>query len=296
MMKKKYKDILNKTIIYYILILVGFVFLYPIIYMLSYSLMDIDDLVNPLVKWIPTKLYLGNYEVAIKVLDYIPSLLKTIFVVLVPSVIQTISASLVGYGLSRFQFKGSKIILFLVIATFVIPPQVTMIPQFLMYKDLGLIGSIFAYILPATFAQGIRSSIFILIFYQFFKMLPKSLEEAAKIDGANTFTIFYKIAVPSAFPAYIVSFLFSFVWYWNETTLAALYFGNNYKILLLNLQNFSATYKNLYSMSITQTGKNLNEAITMSGTLLSILPLLIFYFIFQRWFVESVDRTGITGE
>ena len=143
MMKKKYKDILNKTIIYYILILVGFVFLYPIIYMLSYSLMDIDDLVNPLVKWIPTKLYLGNYEVAIKVLDYIPSLLKTIFVVLVPSVIQTISASLVGYGLSRFQFKGSKIILFLVIATFVIPPQVTMIPQFLMYKDLVPVLSVF---------------------------------------------------------------------------------------------------------------------------------------------------------
>ena len=97
-------------------------------------------------------------------------------------------------------------------------------------------------------------------------------------------------------PAYIVSFIFSFVWYWNETTLSALYFGNKIKTLTLGLQNFAATYQNVYSMSVTQGGKNLNEAISMAGTLISILPLLIFYFIFQRWFVQSIDKTGITGE
>lgn len=100
-----------------------------------------------------------------------------------------------------------------------------------------------------------------------------------------------------AVPAYIISFLFSFVWYWNETTLAAIYFGDKIKTLLLQLQNFSVLYEKMHPVtSNTQTGKSLNEAITMAGTLLNILPLLLIYFFTQRWFVESVDRTGITGE
>ncbi|WGS64619.1 carbohydrate ABC transporter permease [Marinitoga aeolica] len=293
---RKIKEFISKALLYFLLILIGFVFLYPIFYMISYSFMDTEDLVNPFVKWIPTKLYLENYKSALNVLNYKTSLISSIYVALIPSLLQIIFCSVTGYGLARFDFKGKKIILFLIIATFIIPSQVTMIPQFLMYKDLNLIGSLYSFILPAIFSQGLRSSIFILIFYQFFKMFPKSLEEAAKIDGANYLTIFLRIAVPSALPAYLVSFIFSFVWYWNESTLSALYFGNKIKTLTLGLQNFTATYQNIYSSSITQTGKSINEAINMAGTLLTILPLLIFYFVFQRWFVESVDRTGITGE
>jgi multiple sugar transport system permease protein len=293
---RKIKEFISKALLYFLLILIGFVFLYPIFYMISYSFMDPEDLVNPFVKWIPTKLYLENYKSALNVLNYKTSLISSIYVALIPSLLQIIFCSITGYGLARFDFKGKKMILFLIIATFIIPSQVTMIPQFLMYKDLNLIGSLYSFILPAIFSQGLRSSIFILIFYQFFKMFPKSLEEAAKIDGANYLTIFLRIAVPSALPAYLVSFIFSFVWYWNESTLSALYFGNKIKTLTLGLQNFTATYQNIYSTSITQAGKSINEAINMAGTLLTILPLLIFYFVFQRWFVESVDRTGITGE
>jgi len=293
---RKIKEFISKALLYFLLILIGFVFLYPIFYMISYSFMDTEDLVNPFVKWIPTKLYLENYKSALNVLNYKTSLISSIYVALIPSLLQIIFCSITGYGLARFDFKGKKMILFLIIATFIIPSQVTMIPQFLMYKDLNLIGSLYSFILPAIFSQGLRSSIFILIFYQFFKMFPKSLEEAAKIDGANYLTIFLRIAVPSALPAYLVSFIFSFVWYWNESTLSALYFGNKIKTLTLGLQNFTATYQNIYSTSITQAGKSINEAINMAGTLLTILPLLIFYFVFQRWFVESVDRTGITGE
>ncbi|HOO75365.1 MAG TPA: carbohydrate ABC transporter permease [Tepiditoga sp.] len=293
---KKMRNIFSKIMIYFLLIIIGFVFIYPIIYMVSYSFMDSSDLVNPFVKWIPSGFFTDNYKKAVEVLDYFPTLIKSVYVNIIPSFLQAVFCSLTGYGLARFDFKGKKLILGLIIATFVIPAQVTMIPQFLMYKDLNLIGSIYSYIIPAVFSQGLKSSIFILIFFQFFKMLPKSLEEAAKLDGAGFLTIFFKIAVPSAIPAYIVSFIFSFVWYWNETTLSALYFGNKIKTLTLGLQNFAATYQNIYPVTSGQTGKTINEAINMSGTLLTILPLLVFYFIFQKWFVESVDRTGITGE
>lgn len=289
--------IAQKILIYFLLILIGFVFLYPLFYMITYSLMDESDLVNPLIKWIPTKLYFGNYKEASEVLSFIPTLMKTLYVTVLPAAIQTIAASIIGYGFARFKFPGKNILFMLVLATFIIPPQVTMIPQFLMYKQLNLLGSVLAYILPAIFGQGIKSAIFIFIFYQFYSMVPKSLEEAAQIDGAGALKIFITIAVPMAVPAYIISFLFSFVWYWNETTLAALYFGDNIKTLLLQLQNFSVMYEKLHPVAqASETGKNINEAINMAGTLLNILPLLLVYFFTQRWFVESIDRTGITGE
>lgn len=288
--------VLHYILVYTLLISVGFVFLYPIFYMISYSLKGVDDLVNPLVNWIPTKFYLGNYKQALTVLDFKNTLLQTIYVSILPAIIQSIAASLIGYGFARFEFKGKKILFFLVIATFVIPPQITMIPQFLMFKKIGLLGNILVYILPALFGQGIRSAIFILIFYQFFRMIPKSLEEAAEVDGAGSIKIFFKIAIPIALPAYIISFLFSFVWYWNETYLASMYFGDAIQTLPLQLQKFSAAFAKMFPGGATESGLSVNESIKMAGTFLNIVPLLIVYFITQRWFVEGVDRSGITGE
>lgn len=286
-----------KGINYFLLILFGFVFLYPLFFMVTYSFMDTPDLINPLVKWIPTKLYLDNFVQAAKVLNFFPTLFKTIFVSFVPALVQMFSTAVIGYGFARFRFPGKTLLFGLVLATFIIPPQITMIPQFLMYKDLQLIGSIFAYILPALFGQGLKSGLFILIFYQFFRTIPKSLEEAAQIDGAGHLRIFFTISVPMAVPAFIITFLFSMVWYWNETTLAVLYFGDQLTTLPLELQKFAVTYQKLFPIDPhSQTGKSINEAINMAGTFLNMLPLLIVYFFTQRWFVESIERTGITGE
>ncbi len=296
-LNRKVKTAAGMASVYFTLLLIGFVFIYPVIYIISYSFMDTEDLVNPLVRWLPTKLYIGNFSEAASVLDFSATLIKTLIVTVLPSILQTISASIVGYGFSRFRFPGKKIMLAALLATFIIPPQVTMIPQFLMFRDLKLLETIWAFILPATFTQGIRSAIFVLIFYQFFNMLPRSLEEAAKIDGASTFRIFYRIAVPSATPAYIIAFLFSLVWYWNETTLTALYLGEKWATLPLKLQYFAVTFRRLYPADpYSVVGKNLNEAIVMAGTFLTLIPLLMIYFFTQSWFVESIDRTGITGE
>lgn len=295
--EKRTKKAFEIASVYFMLLLIGFVFVYPIIYMISYSFMDTSDLVNPLVKWIPTKLYTGNYRDAVKVLDYVKTLTQTIIISTIPAFLQTISASVVGYGFSRFSFPGKNILFAIAVATFILPPQVTMIPQFLMFKDLNLLGTLWSLIIPATFSQGIRSAIFIVIFYQFFNMFPKSLEEAAKIDGASTITIFARIVAPSAIPAYLISFLFSLVWYWNDTVITALYLGEKWTTLPLQLQRFEDMFRRLYmAVPGMTTGRTLNEAIVMAGTLLTILPLILIYFIAQDWFVESIDRTGITGE
>ncbi|XZF77873.1 carbohydrate ABC transporter permease [Bacillus sp. AL-1R] len=288
--------LLIKILMYALLIGIGFVYLYPILYMLSYSFKDINDLLNSLVNWIPTKLYTDNYKRAFDVLDYWPILLQTIYVTVLPSILQAFIASIIGYGFARFQFKGKNILFILVLATFVIPPQVTVIPRYILFNKIHILDSITAYVLPAIFGQGLNSAIFILIFYQIFRSIPKSLEEAAQLDGAGHFKIFFKIAIPMASAGYIISFLFSLVWYWNETYLASIYFGEKLSTLPLQLQKFVATYSKLFPAQGGASGTSINEGIELAGTLLTIIPLLVIYFITQRWFVESVDRSGITGE
>jgi multiple sugar transport system permease protein len=289
--------LLLKSFVYILLIGIGFVYLYPLLYMGSYSLKSLDDILNPLVNWIPTQLYFDNYSKANQVLSFLPTLIETLYVTALPAVVQTVVASIIGYGFARFEFPFKKTLLVFVLATFIIPPQLTMIPRYVFFNELGFLGNIQSFLLPALLGQGLNSAIFILIFYQFFRMIPKSLEEAAQLDGAGFLRVFFVIAIPMAVPAFIISFLFSFVWYWNETYLAALYFGNELTTLPLELNKFVATYQKLYSAGGGEaTGDSINEGIRMAGTMLTILPLLVVYFLTQKWFVEGIDRSGITGE
>lgn len=291
------EGIVFKIGVYLLLTLIGFVYLYPLFYMITYSFMNTDDLINPLVTYIPSGLFWDNFERAAAVMSYWNTLWKNMAVSFVPALVQTVSAALIGYGFARFRIPGRSLLFALVLTTFIIPPQITMIPQFLMFKDLGMIGSIFSYLVPAALGQGFKSGLFILIFYQFFRAIPRALEEAASIDGAGAYRIFARICVPMAVPAFIISFLFSMVWYWNETLLAALYLGKELTTLPLELQNFAVTYQKLFPVDPNaQTGRSLNEAINMAGTFLNIIPLLLVYFLTQRWFVESIERSGITGE
>lgn len=284
------------VLLYLLLIAIGFVYLYPLLFMFVTSIKSPSDLLNPMVQWIPTELYTGNYEKAYRVLDYPAKLASSIIISLVPSIFQTIVCSLVGYGLARYRFWGKNLIFALILATFIIPAQNTVIPQMLTYREYGLLGNIFALILPAIMGQGYKSAIFILIFYQTFLSLPKVLEEAAKLDGASSLKIFTSIALPAAIPSYIISIIFSTVWYWNETYLTVIFLEGGIQSLPMQLSKFVQAYENLYPPGTVNIFDRLNEAVKLSGTFLNILPLLVLYFLLQKWFVESVERTGIAGE
>lgn len=289
----------KQIVVYGLLICIGFVYLYPILYMFSYSFMNRDDLLDSSVKWIPSTFYLQNYIDAAKSMSFWSSLLKGILIAGLPTLCNVLICMLVGYGFARFEFKGKKILMALLIFSYILPSQVTMIPTYVLYNNTGILGTIWAFVLPAVFGNGLNAPIFILIFYQFFKQVPKVLIEAAQIDGAGYLKSFIKIAVPSAAPAILTVFLFSFVWYWNESYLTELYVqGLSTKSIWVNLvvqlKNFDASFNTLATTGDTAT--SLNECVRMAATALSILPLLIMYFFLQRHFVESIDRTGITGE
>jgi multiple sugar transport system permease protein len=295
---------LVQIVVYVLLICIGFVYLYPLLYMFITSMKSLSDILDSSVRWIPTKFYINNYRQAFMVLKFRSTMMSSLYISLVPTLCQVFTSSLVGYGFARYNFKGKKILMALMIFTFVMPPQITMMPTYVLFTELKLIGTIGAFLYPALLGQGIRSAIFILIFYSFYKQTPKALYEAAQIDGAGHIACYLKIAIPTAVPAIIVAFLFSFVWYWNETYLVSLYLaspGMAGRTTLTNIQialrQFEASYNTIYPVTQNANGPNrINEAIEMAGTIISILPLLITYFFFQKHFVESVDRTGITGE
>ncbi len=301
----KDKEGVGKQIFVYILLIaIGFIYLYPVLYMISKSFMNLNDLLDSSINWIPSSFYTNNYVQAFKAMDYWKTLKDSVIMAGVPTLINLVVCALVGYGFARYDFKGKKLLMGLLIFSFILPPQATMMPTYVFYTEIGLVNSLKAFIVPALLGQGIKSQIYILIFFNFFRQIPQVLIEAAKIDGAGHLKSFFKIAVPSAAPAILVVFLFSIVWYWNESYLTQLYvvgaFTSNADIyhwssLIVSLKNFESSYAD--ARAVAGSGMvDINESIKMAGTMLSILPLLIMYLILQRRFVESVDRTGITGE
>ena len=292
--------LIKSVAIYGLLICIGFIYLYPILYMVSASFMTLDDLLDSSIRWIPSSVNLDNYRQAGQSMDYWHSLLQSLLIAGVPTLCTLASCALTGYGLARFRFRGRGLIIGLIIVTFVLPSQITMIPTYSMYARMKILNKVWAFIIPSMLAQGLNAPIFIMIFWQFFRTVPQSLVEAAKIDGAGNFKSFFSIALPSAGPAFITVALFSFVWYWNEFYLTQLFVHGvlveeGLTTLIIQVQKFSDNYST-YASTAQSGATSLNESIRMAGTLIAVLPLMILYFVLQRHFVESIDRTGITGE
>ncbi len=294
------KDGVGKMIVVYgLLICIGFVYLYPILYMISTSFMDRNDLLDTSVKWLPSSLYLQNYIDAAKSMEFWKTFGKGIVIAALPTICNVVICMMVGYGFARYNFKGKKLMMALLIFVYILPSQVTMIPTYVLFNKFKILGTLWTFILPALFGNGLNAPIFILIFYQFFKQVPKVLMEAASIDGAGHLKTFFRIAVPSAVPAIVTVVLFSFVWYWNESYLTELYVQglttkSIWTNLVIKLKDFDMSFNTRASVGDTAT--SLNESVRMAATSLSIIPLFVMYLILQRQFVESIDRAGITGE
>lgn len=282
-----------KAVIYILLISFSYIYIYPLLFMFVNSFMGGTDLINDGVKWIPNKIYITNYKQAWKVLEINKSFFETTFYVIKVSVLITFTSAITGYGFARFNFPLKKTLFVLMLATFILPTQITMASTMIIMRNLGIISTQKAMTIPAFFGQGINSAIYILIFYQFFKTIPLVLAESAEIDGASEFKIFRSIFLPLAIPSIVVVFLFAFVWYWNETYLTGLMAGSNLT-LPLKILTFKSSYEALYPPGSSNAA--FNEAVVLAANMLVILPLLIIYFIGQKQFTESIDRTGITGE
>ena len=159
---------LASAVVYILLISIGFVYLYPVLYMISNSFKDVNDIVNPAVSWVPTQFYLDNFTRSFKVLNYFKVLLKSLPVTLLPALLQTGICSVIGYGFAKFEFKGKFLVLILVILAFIIPSQIYMIPKYGLYFNMGFFDKgkesmqFLTIALPALLGQGFNSISYIL--------------------------------------------------------------------------------------------------------------------------------------
>lgn len=296
----------------FVLIGLAFILVYPLLYMVSMSFRDVVDLYDPSVVWIPRNYSIQAIQGALKAMNYWEALYNTITIDVVSSLIQVAICAIVGYGFARFKFKGRGIAFAAVIMTIIVPIQTILIPLYINYRFFSVFGILDVYsliigksvsvnllnqpmvfYLPAIFGMGIRSGFYIFMYRQFFRGLPKELEEAAWIDGCGKFKTFYKVMLPNAKSIIITIFLFSLVWYWND------YF--NTSMFLSKVPTISTQLSLIRSDGMANLGFNTRgDELAMTtyiqaGCLISIIPMLILYMFTQRQFTESIERAGIVG-
>ena len=211
------------------------------------------------------------------------------------------TCAITAYGFSRFEFKEKNVLFGLVIVTIAVPATLLMIPQYVAFYNfdplmlvtmvnkifgtninVNLINTGFTMWLPSLFAVGLRSGVFIFIYRQFFKGLPKEFEEAAYVDGANSVVAFLRVIIPSSKVAITTVLVFSLVWHWNEYYTAGVFLMEDNRPLSVMLGSISS--------SLT-----LPSGTRMAAALIFVLPILVVYLILQKQFIKSIDKVGIVG-
>lgn len=295
-----------------ILLAIGFVILYPLLYMVSTSLRSRASFMNSVRVWLPEKLdALTNYRVALKALHYKDGLISSLKYEIVSAVLEIISCAVAAYGFARFKFPFKKMFTAMLFLTILIPDTMIIIPRVVNNSQLDFLGILalfnkltgidlrpnvlntgLTFWLPSLLAAGLRSGILIFIYIQFFKGLPAELEEAAWMDGAGPIRTFIRIALPSSGVVILTVTVFSLIWHWNDYLLCAMYLSDDYPL---------AMSLNMLPTALTTMGYYLNPetpetlAFQMAGCVLFVTPMLVVYMILQRRFIESIDRVGITG-
>ena len=293
-----------RLILYLLLIDLGFVYFLPMAFMILTSFKSPLDMENPTVVWLPTGMFWPNFAFAWQQLDYPAALARTVAFVMLAVAGQVISTAWVGYGFARYskRFKWVEILFLLAIFTFLVPDETIIVSQFLNYKLLHWLNTYYPMWVPEWFGQGLRGAFFVFIFRQAFLALPFELEEAARVDGASALGVFWRVMLPLVRPSIAVAFVFSVVWHWNDTFRPSNYLMQKpglwpLSLELLQFKNDILTQNNALASSQAFQQASLLTANSvgaiMAGSVLTVLPPLIFYILIQRTFVQGVERTGL---
>ena len=281
----------------------GFVILYPLIYMVSCAFRERADMTDPTVMWIPRHFTLNIIRETMTAMDFWNTLKTTLVLNIGCSLVQVASCALTGYGFARFKFRFKGLLFGIVIMMILVPPQVIALPLYTQFRYFGirglftvnLIDTMWTMYLPAITGNGIRSGLMILIFRQFFRGLPKELEDAAYIDGCGPLKTFIRVMIPNAGSAFLTVFLFSVVWYWNDYYVSSTFFVNT-STLARMLTNLDTELKlRLFNSATVEISPREQIVWKEAGCLLSITPILVLYVCLQKYFTEGIARSGITG-
>ncbi|MEG1195261.1 MAG: carbohydrate ABC transporter permease [Clostridia bacterium] len=278
-MNAQVKQRVSRMLTHIVLIILGACFVLPFFWMLSTALKSDEQLLLSPPVWIPSPLVWNNF---VKATEYIPffSYMGNSAIVAVLDVLGTVLVCpLIAYGLSRLEWKGRDTLFFITIAVMMIPTEVTMVPSFILFSKLNLVGSYIPLFIQSFFGRPFM----IFLLRQFFMNLPHDLEDAARIDGASELRIYAKIILPLVVPGILTVGLFRFMNSWNDFIGPLLYLNKEKMYTLpIGLQMFTTQYKTEW-------------ALLMAAALLTTLPVVLIYFFVQKRFIEGITFSGIKG-
>lgn len=284
----------------------SFVILYPILYMISTSIRPQAEMNDPSVMWIPKSIRFENFVEIWNAIEYPKTLWQTLVLNIVSSILQVGTCALTGYGFARFKFKGKNLLFGIVLLQIIVPTQIILIPQYMQFRyfdifglfngllgdSICLVDTNWAMYIPAFFCNGIRAGLFIYLFRQFFRGLPKELEDAAYLDGCGPFKTFVSVMVPNAASSFLTVFIFSIVWYWNDYYVSSMYFtdGNTISLKINGVAS-------IISMYLHNEIRNAADFVVWmeAGCLLAIAPIVIMYVFLQKYFTEGIERAGLAN-
>ena len=288
-----------------VIIGICYVILGPIIGIISSAFFSDADAYNPMVYLLPQDPTLERFKLAILRLDYWKTAGKSRLYSLSLMAIQVLVCSMVGYGFARYSFPLKKLLFGCVVVMIVIPAHTIMLPiyvTFAKFDPLGIVSLLTGssknllsspvpmYIMTAL-GCGLRSGLYIYIFNQFFRGLPKEIEEAAFVDGAGTWYTYFRIMLVNAVPSVITVAIFSMVWQYNDTFYAKLFLIDPDIVISKKITSLQSTISNLDKV----LDPTISQLYVYAGILLVILPIVIIYVALQKYFIEGVERSGIVG-
>lgn len=282
-MKTSYKnsaDIIRNIFLYIFLILASIACILPLLWMVSTSLKSGNVIFDIPPRWLPDGLHWENYVKAVTDIDFFRYFLNTSFITFFRVFAEVFVSAFVAFGFAKFDFPGKNFLFLLLLSTIMIPGEVTLIPVFKMFTNLGWVNTFLPLIIPAFFGG---QAVYIFLLRQFFMSQPNELMEAAIIDGATKFQIFYKIYLPISKPALITIAIFAFQGAWNDLLGPLMYLNDSKKFTLqLGLAMFNGALK-------------VEWGALMAASVLVLLPVIILFFTCQKYFVEGISFTGTKG-
>ncbi|WP_242698049.1 carbohydrate ABC transporter permease [Bacillus sp. SD088] len=270
----------GKVITYLFLFLCLCLFLFPLVWMISTSLKTLGQVHTVPMTWIPWPLQWSNFIEVFEVVPFGRYLWNTSWYTVVTVTATVFTSTLVAFAFARLRARGRNIWFAIVLATMMIPPQVTMIPQYLIFNEFGWLNTYLPLVIPSFGA----SAFLVFLLRQFYLGLPRELDDALKVDGGGTFTLYFRIILPLSIPAMTTAAILEFMYRWNDLIGPLIYLSSTDKYpLSLGLANFTSMY--------TATPWNL----LMAASLIAILPPLILFFIFQKHVIKGIVISGAKG-
>lgn len=278
---RRFQDRVRNGFVYFLLIVLSLVFLFPFVWMLDSALKTDAQIFLWPPQWIPHPIYWQNFVTAFSnpQLPFAVFIKNTLTLEVLMITGRLLSCVVVAYGFARLEAPGKNFWFGVLLATFMLPGAVILIPKYILFNQLGWVNTYLPLVVPAWFGESFA----IFLLRQFFMTIPRELEEAAVMDGANTIDIIWRIIVPLSTPVLAVITIFSFRDIWNDFFTPLLYLNTPAKYTAaIGLAYFNGQY-------VVQMGP------LMAGSVVLMLPLVVVFFLAQRTFVEGINLTGLTG-